>query len=38
MLKTDYENLKKNKEEKEGKQIVTLDQKCIILLEFVKLC
>jgi hypothetical protein len=35
MLKEAYEKFQKNKEEKKGKEVVTLVQKCNLLLEFV---
>ena len=35
MLREDYERVRKNREENKDKEVITPDQKCIILLEFV---
>ena len=35
MLKKHYERCQKNKEEKKGKEIITPEQKCNLLLEFI---
>ena len=35
LLREDYERVRKNREENKDKEVITPDQKCIILLEFV---